>query len=109
MVTWSESLALDTDLLRVDFLVSSTAQKRVIQGDHNNDNNNDYQNDNNNDSQADPDDGACVASEMCIFLWPESSFFGQAYPVLEKLLLDYHEVPLAEGEEEAVEDIGSQI
>ena len=44
-------------------------------------------------STAKEEDGSfCVASEMCTFLWPESTFFGEAYPTLEKLLLDYHDI-----------------
>jgi hypothetical protein len=77
MVAWSEALAAETDLLRVDFLVS--------RGNNNNSNDN-------NIHTADDVVGGCVASEMCAFLWPESSFFGKAYPTLERHLLDYYEV-----------------
>ena len=77
IVEWSESLASETDLLRVDFLVSRSGEN------------------------SGENSGSCVASEMCAFLWPQSTFFNGAHERLEKMLLDHHEIQGLDYAEEA--------
>ena len=125
MVDWSESLAAETDLLRIDFLVTrknksnnnldnesesnssenDNINKKDDNDSHENDNinkkddNDSHENDNINKKDLNGgDDNFCVASEMCTFLWPESRFFGNAYEMMEQLLLEYHNVPMEGGE-----------
>lgn len=77
IVEWSESLASETDLLRVDFLVSRSGEN------------------------SGENSGSCVASEMCAFLWPQSTFFNGAHERLEKMLLDHHDIQGLDYAEEA--------
>ena len=111
MVDWSESLAAETDLLRIDFLVTrknksnnnldNESESNSSENDNINkkDDNDSHENDNINKKDLNGgDDNFCVASEMCTFLWPESRFFGNAYEMMEQLLLEYHNMPLEGGE-----------